>query len=46
MTSQSKTHVCLLYVAGLVIYQKGAVTGAAPMHAFGNVSEVDEYQAS
>ena len=43
---ESKSHLCLLYDAGLVVYNKGAVTGAAPLHAFGDVSEVDEHQAS
>ncbi|KAL0040696.1 hypothetical protein WJX79_002118 [Trebouxia sp. C0005] len=31
-------------VPGLVVYHKGAVTGAAPLHAFGDMSEVDEHQ--
>ncbi len=44
--SKSKSHLCLLCDAGLVAYHKGAVTGAAPLHAFGDVSEVDELQAS
>jgi len=43
---ESKSHLCLLYDAGLVVYHKGAVIGAAPLQAFGDMSEVDEVQAS
>ncbi len=43
---ESKSHLCLLYDAGLVVYHKGVVTGAAPLQAFGDASEVDEHQAS
>ncbi|KAL0055954.1 hypothetical protein WJX82_006146 [Trebouxia sp. C0006] len=31
-------------VPGLVVYHKGAVIGAAPLQAFGDMSEVDEVQ--
>ncbi|KAL0023297.1 hypothetical protein WJX77_004431 [Trebouxia sp. C0004] len=31
-------------VPGLVTYHKGVVTGAAPLQAFGDASEVDEHQ--
>ncbi len=46
MTLTSTSHLCLLYDAGLVVYHKGAVIGAAPLQAFGDMSEVDEVQAS